>query len=296
MKVGFPSLELTDLLAYSPVVPPNYPQEPCLKFFEYRSSVSTLLSNFFEDIVTLHEKVLYLEQILSKSLKDVSKADVIADDLKSSITNKLAELTAGFADGLIQDRAGIIRKDTSAHDTEIPNDLNLEYVQQYIRNKLSSVLPEIYKGFYKAPAGPNDGKVVSLLQKVGRLEEFLNSFTPDNALSRVSIHYLELVHVLFSVGASREEITQRIPMLMHLDMRQLLENVVQGGGRQWMSNPAIISASVLNRDVVIDKIKEMAEEQPQPKMLNLDNLFRLKMVRDKVEMRHELLNHIHKGL
>lgn len=289
-------MELKDLLAYAPVVPPDYPQEPCLRFTEYKSSISNLLFNFFEDIVTLHEKVMYLEQVLNKSLKNVTRADAIADDLKASMSSKLDEVTAGFADGLVQDRAGIIRRDTSAHDTLVPKDLNLEYIQQYIRNKMSPVLPKIFKLFYKAPPGPNDGKMISLLQKVGRLDEFLNSFTPENALSRVSIHYLELVHVLFSVGVSREEMTRRIPMLMSLDMKQLLENVVQGGGRQWMNNPAIVSSSVVNRDVVIDKIKDLISEQPEPKLLNLDNLFRLKIVRDKVEMRHEILYHLQKAL
>ena len=46
-------------------------------------------------------------------------------------------------------------------------------------------MPIIYKGFYKSPTGPNDSKLVALLRKLSRLDEYFEGMTESNILTRV---------------------------------------------------------------------------------------------------------------
>jgi len=292
---GAGPLQAEDILAYSPPVLPNYPDEPSLNFDEYKNQISLLLSHFFEDIVTVKEKTAFLETIVHNSLKSLLKPESLPEDLKDVIAAKIDRLAGGFDDGLITDREYLLRREPSVHAPVLPHDLNLDYIQTYLQNKLAPLLPEIYKSFYKAPAGPYDSKLVNILQKIEKLFDYISNTSENNVLSKVNFHYIEILTFLFS-GNNKEDLSKMIPSLVCLDMRNIVENVLGGGGKEWMQSKVTGRGALDTRDEVIDKCKATMSTNPTPFLMNLEVIFKLKLLRDKIGLKHELYSHITKAL
>lgn len=284
-----------DVFAFETPAPVDYPTEPLFNFNEYKNKISSLLSHFFEDIVTLQEKVEALDVIAHQLIRDFGSNDGLPEQLKKTIESKVEVLISGLNDGLMHDRSHLIRRESALQSSQIPYDLNIEYLQNYIREKLSPIMPKVFKNFYKSPAGPYDAKFVSLLQKLGKLDEFFGNLSEGNILSKINFHYIELIAFLFS-NSSKADLAKQIPNLVCLDMRQVVENVVEGGGKEWMTSQVTTRQTFTTKENTIDKISSLLNERPRPFMLNLDVIFKLKLLRDKIDLKHEIGHHIEKAL
>lgn len=285
-----------DLFNYEQPEPVKYPKDSLFNFGEYKNQISLLLSHFMEDILSLEEKINAVENIVDKQLKDFTSSDGMPEQLKRALANKIDHLTNNFKDGIISDRSQMIRREsTYASSVKLPADLNIEYLQNYIRDRLSPLMPKIYKAFYKAPAGPHDRELVSYLQKLGKLDEFLGGLSENNILSKINFHYIELISFMFSNG-DRAELARQIPNLVCLDMKQVMENVLEGGGREWMKSNVTSRNTMTSKENTIDKLNALLLDQPRSFVLNLDVIFKLKLLRDKIDMKHELFNHVEKAL
>jgi hypothetical protein len=288
-------LTSSDVFTFGQPPPPDYPTECLLNFKEYQGKIAMLLSHFFEDIVTIQEKVEALEAISGQLLKDIGRNDGLPEQLKKTIVSKVDALISTFNDGVIHERSTMIRRESAIHSSSIPYDLNIEYLQQYIRDRLTPLMSRIYKAYYRAPSGPNDSKLVALLQKIGKLDEFFANLSEGNILSKINFHYIELITFLFS-NNSKADLVRQIPNLVCLDMRHIVENVVEGGGREWMKSEVTTRSTFTTKENTIDNVNTLLTQHPKPFMLNLDVIFKLKLLRDKIDMKHELCYHIEKAL
>jgi hypothetical protein len=284
-----------DLFTFEPPTPVEYPREPSFNFAEYKERISLLLVHFFDDILSLEEKVHAVELIAHKNNSEMGGIEGLIERLKRSIVTKVDFLTSSMNDGIISDRNQLIRRQSTYHSSTIPSDLSIEYLQSYIREKLSPLLPSLYKNFYKSPAGPNDAKLASIIQKISKLDEFFGSTNESNILSRLSFHYIELLSFMFS-NSSRADLAKQIPNLISLNMKYIAENILEAGGADWMKSQVTARNTFANKENLIDKINAMALEQPKSFTLNLDALFKLKLVRDKIDIKHELCSHVEKAL
>lgn len=284
-----------DLFTYEQPLPVDYPTEPLFNFKEYKNQISLLLSHFFEDIVTLQEKVDALDVIAHQLLRDFGSNNGLTEQLKKALAGKVDILASSFNDGLIHDRSKLIRRESALHSSNIPYDLNIEHLQTHIRERLAPLMPRIFKSYYNAPAGPYDSKIVSLLQKIGKLDEFFGGLSEGNILSKINFHFIELITFLFS-NSSKADLARQIPNLVCLDMRYVIENIVEGGGKEWMNSQVTNRSTFTTKENTIDKINGLLNEKPRPFMLNLDVIFKLKLLRDKIDMKHELSHHIEKAL
>lgn len=284
-----------DLFEYNPSFPAEYPQDPSFNFAEYKDRISLLLVHFFDDILSLEEKVHAVELIAHKSNSEVGGIEGLIDKLKRSIVTKVDYLTSSFNEGLISDRSQLIRREPSLHSSSVPADLSVDYLQSYIRERVSPLMPGLYKHFYKSPAGPNDAKLASILQKIGKLDEFLGSMNESNVLSRVSFHYIELISFLFS-NNSRADLVKQIPNLVCLNMKYIAENILEAGGTDWMKSQVTTRHTFSNKESLIDKMNALVLEQPKNFTLNLDVIFKLKLIRDRIDIKHEICSHIEKAL
>lgn len=285
-----------DLFNYEQPAPVDYPKESLFNFNEYKNQISLLLSHFMDDILSLEEKINAVETIVHKQLRDFTSSDGMPEQLKRALAAKIDHLTSSYKDGVISDRSQMIRREsTYTSASNLPTDLNIEYLQNYIRDRLSPLMPKIYKSFYKAPSGPHDATIVNYLQKLGKLDEFFGSMSENNILSKINFHYIELISFMFS-NSNRADLAKQIPNLICLDMRHVIENILESGGKESMTNNVSARGVMTTKESTIDKINELLLDQPRSFVLNLDVIFKLKLLRDKIDMKHELFNQIEKAL
>ena len=287
-------LEPSEVFSFTPPQVPEYPKEPSINYENYKSQMTSLLAHFYEDIVTVREKIELLDTIAHKQLKEFSTAEQLPEDLSRTISRKIDQLSDGAETGLIHEKEHLFRRETLEEEAQIPNDLNFIYIQNYIRNRLSPLLKPLTENFFKSPSGPHDSRVTSIIMKLLKLDEFFEDINESNLLSKLNFHYIELLSFMFS-SDSRHDLVRKIPSMITIDLRNLIENVTEGGGRDWFSSNISTRNTLLSKESLIDHLVRMCRSEPKKLIPNMDVLFRLKLMRDKSHLKNELRHHIDKA-
>lgn len=274
----------------------GYSTVPLFDFNRYKAQVSGLLSNFFEEILTLRSRVDFLNLVVHKQINKGSDTDGYLQKLSSHILSKVDGLVSEFGGGMIHERADIFRREKEGYGSSpLPNDLNFELIRTYIREKLGLVMEDLTRYFYHAPNGPYDTAMASLARKIANLDEFFANLNETNVLGKINIHLVELLNFIFS-GENRGDLSSRIPSLLCLNMKHIFENVVERGGNEWMNSNVTTRNTFVNKDNLIDRLTKLFQEKPLSNHLNIDSVFCLKLLREKINLRNQLNDHIQKAL
>ena len=156
-------------------------------------------------------------------------------------------------------------------------------------------MEDLTRYFYHAPNGPYDTGMASLARKIVNLDEFFANLNETNVLSKINIHLVELLNFIFS-GENRGDLSSGIPSLLCLNMKHIFENVVERGGNEWMNSNVTTRNTFVNKDNLIDRLTKLFQDKPLSNHLNIDSVFCLKLLREKINLRNQLNEHIQKAL
>ena len=130
-------IELEDILAIKLLNNSNLStrSEEAFDFEALKEAACGLLHNFFEDIITLQEKVKFTEFAVSNEIQNIGKLDLFMMDLRESIRGKLTKLFQS-ANTIESAQSGTPRMEYSSGDN-----LDFQKIQNLLKEKITSRLP-----------------------------------------------------------------------------------------------------------------------------------------------------------
>lgn len=171
----------------------NYDFSDLFDFAGYKASLSDLLTEFFEDIITTEDKIKFVEFAMASQLTDAGKYPLYLSDLRNQFDAKVFSFLETIKmNNLISSRAVLttnfnapqnFNQKTATSDKE----LNLEYLVGYIRTKMGQHIKDINQYFFKANPSQNDTKLCGLLHKLLKLISYFEGTNEQNVINRVTL-------------------------------------------------------------------------------------------------------------
>ena len=268
----------------------DYKKEKIFHFNEYKEQVKDLLVNFYEDILTLGDKVKFTQFAISKELQDAGRYEFFLIDLKDKLVERIRGFVSEYGGDLLREREYLLRRDadTSTGQTAVPKELNLEYIQNYIRQRVAEDLKEIYTLFYKSVSSPEDLNLTNIISKLLSLDRYFDTTNEFNILSRVSLNHVTILNFILS-NKSKQDLVKNTSDLICLNLRSIYEGVLESHKREWSYHSVRTNRLIQNRDRMIDRLNEMFNSTPTSRSLNIDSVLRQKIMRDTHDIQKELL-------
>lgn len=194
-------LKKEDILSTSISNAPKYnTASKIFDFAQYKEQVGQLLSTFFEDILTMGDKIKFSEFAVAKQMQNSGRYDFFLLDLKDNLMAKLDAFVQQDSANFLTDRENLLRRDPSTETGQLntPTSINIEYIQNYIRKRLGEDLKEVFDQFYKVSSSPEDLHLCRIIQKLLSLDQFFDETNEFNCLQKFKLHHIEVLNLILS--------------------------------------------------------------------------------------------------
>lgn len=282
----------------------DYKIEPLFDFNKYKASISQMLTDYFEDIITTEDKIKFLEYTVAHRLQHSGRYAEYIADLRKIFDDKLFRFldSIGTRNLLSQD-AFICKHLTHTGDVYISGDgkeLNLDYILTYIKKKMNYVIKDVNHYFYKSNPSKNDTRLALLLQKIIRLVYFIESINEFNVKDKLCVDLKEVLIYIFSGETSQNFYAEKLSRFLRLDSKYIYENVFESSTNTGVRDLAIrsdVANYFVKRDQVIEKFNSLFYDIrcKVGAIVNLDSLLKVKLSESQRLIQTELQHRVQKA-
>lgn len=266
-----------------------------------RENAKNLLLAFYEDIITLEEKIHFTDVAVTKEIEGATKLDSFIINLKRTLNAQIEKFSNSFTKEFLETSNMLRRTSNSSGSTlPTPKQLDIQYIQNYLREKIGKEIHEVYRVFYKTTQSPNDAKLVSILTQILDLDSYFSNINDGNLMQKVDIDLIEISKLIFS-NAARKDLIDSTQNILKLNMKYIYEFVLKlGGGFKgesiYQSLASSMSGGLSNKDKQIDKVFALYNSQPQTGHINVASLVSQQLTRKQQDIKRELQYQLQKAL
>lgn len=110
--------------------------------------------------------------------------------------------------------------------------------------------------FYKVASSPEDLNLCRIIQKIISLDAFFDETNEYNCAQKFKLHNVQVLNMILS-NSSKEDLVKNVDNLLTLDLKQILEHVLEAKGSLYTSyrgEESQASRLINSKDRMIEKL------------------------------------------